>query len=152
MAVRKQITWILVIGDTKIKLHVHDGKQPGLQLMLVEEVLKRLAQDQAKAKAKKKSSGGWWPFGKKEKGKKPKLKLAETPEEMMRDMAMVMNRAAKRGYYDTVVIVGASYNLEKITSRLKPAAQERLHGELTKDMTNASEYELQKYMSNVIRL
>ena len=142
-------TWILVADRKQAKILVNYGKGTGLEHIPLGDMKARLIKSQQAMKAKQQKKG-WFGFGG-GTGVKKKVSNVLTGE-ITDEAAKVLNAAANRGVYDTLVLAGTMVIVSDVRGKLNDVACMLLHAELTRDLASAGDYELEKYIGNVIRL
>jgi Bacterial archaeo-eukaryotic release factor family 12 len=151
MTINPTITWILVASEDKAKILLNEGRGSGLTPIFMEQIKFEL--DGPANGEKKARSDSWFInlFSPRPK-KMTRVKKAKTVEALINDVVQVINRAAKRQSFDCLVLVGPKSAISNISGDLGPAAQERLHGQLSKDLSGADEFELQQQLKYIVRL
>lgn len=149
MATKSPTTWIFVTDHKKAKILINEGPKTGLKQVLVEDAEARLRQD-TKTVHKQKTTG-WWIFGS-QSAKAPAKRQALSGKNMIEDAASLLNRAGRRGHFDTLVLVGPQSMIKAIKAKLNETTVGRLHGELSKELANLDEDELERYLGNIILL
>ena len=151
MASKRPITWIFVTDHKKAKMLINNGPKTGLKQVLIEDAEARLRQ--AANVAQKSKNTGWWIFGSKSAQKPTPVKQKPKKQaNLIEDVASLINRASKNGQFDTLLMVGPKETISSIRDKLNNEAESRLHGELSKDLTNASVHELERYLGIIISL
>jgi Protein required for attachment to host cells len=146
---KKTVTWILIADGTQARVLEHTG--PGKGLAAVKGLDWSIPPLQTRDIDADKPGRGFSSVGAQRSAMEPRTDPAEHREaEFIRSVANELERKAKDGAYDRLVIAAAPIALGHLRKVLSDHVRKTVVAELDKDLTNLPTPQLDKHLDGII--
>lgn len=146
---KKTVTWILIADGTQARVLEHGG--PGKGLTQVEGLDWAIAPLQTQDINADRPGRAFASAGTHRSAMEPKTDPAQHREaEFVRGVAVELDRRAKAGAYDRLVIAAAPIALGNLRKSLSDHVKKTVIAELDKDLTNLPTSQLDKHLDGIL--
>jgi len=146
---KKTVTWILIADGTQARVLEHAG--PGKGLANVKDLEWSITPLQTQDIEADKPGRGFASTGSKRSAMEPRTDPAAHREaEFVRGVAAELEKKAKAGTYDRLVIAAAPIALGNLRKALSEHVKKTVVAELDKDLTNLPTPQLEKHLDGII--
>lgn len=146
---KKTVTWILIADGTQARVLEHGG--PGKGLTQIDRLDWSIAPLQSQDINADRPGRGFSSAGSHRSAMEPKTDPAQHREaEFIRSVAAELDRLAKSGSYDRLVVAAAPIALGNLRKALSDHVKSTVIAELDKDLTNLPTSQLDRHLDGIL--